>query len=80
MTKQSASPADILAILQKDVAVLKDVGYDDSFRDRLELDSLDLSLFFLNVQETYGVRITDEDVAQLDTINGIVDWLQAKAA
>ncbi len=46
-----------------------------SFRDDLELDSLDLSVFFLAIQETYDVEISDNDVAELDTVAQIVAWL-----
>ena len=78
MTERTVSPENILKILQKDVAGLDTVGFDDSLRDKLDLDSLDLSLFFLNVQETYGVQITDDDVAQIDSINSVVGWLREK--
>jgi acyl carrier protein len=36
--------------------------------------------FFLNVQEKYGIAISDDEVAQLDTVNDIVAWLNERLA
>lgn len=41
------------------------------------LDSMDMMTLFLEIQETYRIRISDEDVANLNSINDIVDYLNA---
>lgn len=68
----------ILDILKKEISDLAVVDFNASLRRDLELDSLDLSLFFLNLQEEYDVEIVDEEAAKLDSINAVVDWLNQK--
>jgi len=43
------------------------------------VDSLDLSGILLSVDEAFGVDIPDEDIDGLQTINDIVDYVNAKA-
>jgi acyl carrier protein len=44
------------------------------------LDSLDASLLFLTIQEKYGLKIADEDVARLDTVDDIVTFVNQQVA
>jgi acyl carrier protein len=48
------------------------VEYTTSLRQELELDSLDLAVFMLAVQEKYNVKISDEELEELDNIAEIV--------
>jgi acyl carrier protein len=43
------------------------------------LDSLDASLLFLTIQEKYQLKIADEDVARLDTVDAIVAFVNQQA-
>jgi acyl carrier protein len=72
---------EIMAMLQNGEFSLdtKKLTHDAPLR-RIGLDSLDASLFFLNVQEKYGIAISDDEVAQLDTVNDIVAWLNERLA
>ena len=51
-----ATPEDVLTILEREVSLTADIQFDfrTSLRDGAGLDSLDLSLFLLAVQEQSG--------------------------
>ncbi|MER7818250.1 acyl carrier protein [Streptomyces chengbuensis] len=55
------------------------LGPDDSFRDALEMDSLDFLGFVEALSDRSGVRIEDEDTPQLTTLSGTADFLVARA-
>ncbi|MEJ8655600.1 MULTISPECIES: acyl carrier protein [Streptomyces] len=55
------------------------LGPDDSFRDVLEMDSLDFLSFVETLSERTGVRIEDEDTPQLTTLSGSADFLITRA-
>jgi acyl carrier protein len=44
------------------------------------LDSLDASLLFLTIQEKYNLKVADDDVARLDTVDDIVAFVNQQAA
>lgn len=48
--------------------------------DDLDLDSLDLVEFALAAEEELGVRISDEEAEQLDTLDDTVKLLEEKGA
>jgi acyl carrier protein len=54
------------------------LGPDDTFRDALEMDSLDFLSFIETLSERTGVRIEDEDTSQLATLSGSADFLVAR--
>ncbi|MEI5007444.1 acyl carrier protein [Streptomyces sp. PmtA] len=60
-------------------ADLDALGPDDSFRDTLEMDSLDFLGFVEALSDRSGVRIEDEDTPQLTTLSGTADFLVARA-
>jgi acyl carrier protein len=69
----------ILDILKREVSLTGPVEVTAStgLRREAELDSLDLAVFLLAVQDKYGVKIPDEEVDKLDTIAAITDWMNA---
>ena len=56
-----------------------DISPDATFDD-LDLDSLDLVEFALAAEEELGVRISDEEAEQLDTLDDTVKLLEDKGA
>lgn len=56
-----------------------DISPEATFSD-LDLDSLDLVEFALAAEEEMGVRISDEEAEQLDTLNDTVKLLEEKGA
>tara|TARA_B100001123_G_C15344974_1_gene1036563 strand:- start:110 stop:349 length:240 start_codon:yes stop_codon:yes gene_type:complete len=69
-----ADEATILEILTREVSLIEPlkVEYTTSLRQELELDSLDLAVFMLAVQEKYNIKISDEELEELDNISEIV--------
>lgn len=56
-----------------------DVSPSATFEE-LDLDSLDLVEFALAAEEEFGVRITDEEAEQLETLGEAVKLLEQKGA
>ena len=48
------------------------------FREDLEADSLDLYTLVQELEDSYGVRITDEEAAQILTVGQAVDFVLAR--
>jgi acyl carrier protein len=57
----------------------EDVRPDATF-EQLDLDSLDLVEFALAAEEELGVRITDEEAEDLETLDDAIKLLEAKGA
>ncbi|HEX6257435.1 MAG TPA: acyl carrier protein [Euzebyales bacterium] len=57
----------------------EEVSPEATFAD-LDLDSLDLVEFALAAEEEMGVRISDEEAEQLDTLDDTVKLLEEKGA
>ena len=49
------------------------------FREDLEADSLDLYTLVQELEDSYGVRIPDEDAAQIETVGQAVDYILARS-
>ena len=50
------------------------------FKEDLEADSLDLYTLVQELEDTYSVRISDEDAAQILTVGQAVDFIVARAS
>lgn len=50
------------------------------FREDLEADSLDLYTLVQELEDTYGVTITDEEAARILTVGAAVDFVLASGA
>ena len=57
----------------------EEVSPEATFED-LDLDSLDLVEFALAAEDELGVRISDEEAEQLETLNDTVKLLEEKGA
>ena len=49
------------------------------FRDDLEADSLDLYTLVQELEDSYGVRMSDEEAARITTVGQAVDFVVAHA-
>ena len=49
------------------------------FREDLEADSLDLVELTVELEDTYGIRIPDEDAAKILTVGHAADFVAAHA-
>ena len=50
---------------------------DTRFREDLSADSLDLYTLVQELEDTYGVKMSDEEAAQIHTVRQAVDFVLA---
>jgi acyl carrier protein len=55
------------------------IGLDTHFRDDLDADSLDLYTLVQELEDSYGVVMTDEQAANIVTVGQAVDFAVAHA-
>jgi acyl carrier protein len=53
---------------------------DTHFKEDLEADSLDLYTLVQELEDTYGVRISDEQAAEILTVGQAVDFVLAHSS
>jgi acyl carrier protein len=51
------------------------IGDQTRFKEDLEADSLDLYTLVQELEDTYGVRMSDEQAAQILTVGAAVDFV-----
>jgi acyl carrier protein len=56
------------------------IGEDTRFKEDLEADSLDLVELVVELEDSYGVRIPDEEAAKIHTVGQAADFVAAHAA
>ncbi|HSA61157.1 MAG TPA: acyl carrier protein [Nitrospiraceae bacterium] len=49
-----------------------------SFRDQLDIDSMDFLNFVIMIHKTFGVEIPEADYPKYGTLNGCVDQLSGR--
>jgi len=54
------------------------IGDATSFRDDLDADSLDLYELVMELEDTYGVKMTEEEAAGIETVGQAVDFVFAR--
>ncbi|HWW89693.1 MAG TPA: acyl carrier protein [Solirubrobacteraceae bacterium] len=54
------------------------IGEGTRFKEDLEADSLDLYTLVQELEDTYGVRMSDEQAAQILTVGQTVDFVLAQ--
>jgi acyl carrier protein len=62
---------------EADPAALKP---DISFRDQLDIDSVDLLNFLISLHKEFGVEIPERDYDKLMTVNSCVSYLEKAIA
>ena len=77
--------AEILSYVRAHLAdelELDPVRIDESthFKRDLDADSLDLYTLVQELEDTYGVRMSDEDAARIKTVGQAVDYVLDHAA
>jgi acyl carrier protein len=48
------------------------------FREDLDADSLDLYELVMELEDTYGIKVSEEDAAKIDTVGDAVDFVVAR--
>jgi acyl carrier protein len=70
----------VAALLTDKFGVPADALRPEATFDELDLDSLDLVEFAMTAEEELGVRITDDEAAELSTLGETVALLESKGA
>jgi acyl carrier protein len=55
------------------------VTMDARFQEDLETDSLDLVELVMTMEEKFGIKITDEEAADIKTVGNAVDFVMTRA-
>ena len=55
------------------------IGEETRFKEDLEADSLDLYTLVQELEDTYGIRMPDEDAVKILTVGQAVDYVLAHA-
>ena len=68
----------IAALLNEKLGIdTADVTLEASFKDDLEIDSLDLFDLVMSIEEEFGLEIPSEELEKLTTVGAMVDYLKA---
>ena len=54
-----------------------DVTLEASFKEDLEIDSLDLFDLVMSIEEEFGLEMPSEELEKLTTVGAMVDYLKA---
>ena len=63
--------AHLATELQVDPDRIKD---ETRFRDDLDADSLDLYELVMELEDTYGIKLSEEDAARIETVGQAADF------
>ena len=67
---------NVKGILVETLSVDEDkVTMDARFQEDLETDSLDLVELVMTMEEKFGIKITDEQAAEIKTVGDAVDFV-----
>ncbi|MDO4478752.1 MAG: acyl carrier protein [Lachnospiraceae bacterium] len=58
----------------------EDITMEASLMDDLEIDSLDVVELIMALEEEFGLKIANEEAAELKTVGAIVEYIDAKLA
>jgi acyl carrier protein len=56
-----------------------DINESASFQDDLDADSLDLVELIMELEDQFGVKISDEDAQGIQTVGQAVDYISARS-
>ena len=65
----------LAAELQVEGSAIRD---DTRFRDDLNADSLHLVELMVELEDSYGIRIPDDEAARIETVGQVVDYVAAR--
>jgi acyl carrier protein len=69
----------VIAIISEQLDIKKeDCALEAAFIDDLGADSLDLVELVMELEENFGLQITDEELGNIRTIKDVIDFLKSK--
>ena len=80
MSNDGLTRQDVLAKVREHLSTELEVsldGIDEStrLRDDLDADSLDLYELVMELEDTYGVSVSEEEAARIETVGQAVDFV-----
>ncbi len=83
MSTDGLSREDVLVKVREHLSTELEVPLDriqDStrFRDDLDADSLDLYELVMELEDTYGLTVSDEEAARIETVGQAVDFVAGR--
>jgi acyl carrier protein len=51
---------------------------ETKFREDLDADSLDLYELLMELEDRYGIRVSEEEAAEIETVNDAVEFVCAR--
>jgi acyl carrier protein len=83
MSTNGLSRAEVLEKVRDHLSTELEVPADEiaestRFREDLDADSLDLYELVMELEDTYGVRVSEEDAARIETVGQAVDFVAGR--
>lgn len=79
MIKQNTIEEKVKEILLKEFELKEaDIQYNKSFTGDLGMDSLDIVLLFVSLEQAFGIEIPDSETAQTQTVGDLISYLNSK--
>jgi acyl carrier protein len=54
------------------------ISDDTRFKDDLDADSLDLYELVMELEDTYGIKVSEEEAARIETVADAVDYVTGR--
>jgi len=83
MATNGMSRAEVLEKVRDHLSAELEVPADEisestRFRDDLDADSLDLYELVMELEDTYAIRVSEEEAAQIETVGQAVDFVAGR--
>ncbi len=83
MQAMSASREEVMEKVREHLSTelevpLEEIREGTRFREDLDADSLDLYELVMELEDTYGIRVSEEDAAQIKTVGDAVDFVAGR--
>ena len=81
--QSQADRGSIFSMVREHLAAELDVAPEKitdatRFRDDLDADSLDLYELVMELEDTYGIKVSEEEAAQIKTVGEAVDFVAGR--
>lgn len=57
---------------------IEDISGSTRFREDLDADSLDLYELVMELEDTYGIKVSEEEASRIETVDNAVDFVAAQ--
>ena len=83
MTADELSRADVLQKVREHLSAeleipLGQIGEETRLREDLDADSLDLYELVMELEDTYGISVSEEEAADIETVADAVDFVAGR--